>query len=139
MTGQELYNRLKNIRLGGQKINFSSLAERLEMSPQNLNKRWKSKEIGTDFINKVANALSITVSQLEQTEINEESTLNEPSTNYNSMNHKYQMLMEEHTALLKEYNNRLKQEIAILEQLAECRQQNAVLMQKVPEAVKGKA
>lgn len=78
MTGTELHNKLKTIEISGKKIVLKDLAAKLEMSEQNLQKRFKTKDVGYTFIKSVADALQIDVSRLTA----EHNILEEPTPTY---------------------------------------------------------
>lgn len=64
MTGEELRNKLKTIKIDGKKIVLKDLADKLNISPQLLNKRLEVQDIGTGFLQNIADALNIPIGLL---------------------------------------------------------------------------
>lgn len=85
MTGRELHNRLKTIRINGEPIELKKLANDMGISPQSLNNKFLTADIGIGFAQKICEALSISFDLL----INKNtSTVSEPETTYSLTNYK---------------------------------------------------
>lgn len=94
MTGTQLHNRLKDIRINGKKIVFKKLADDLHMTPQQLHSKWKADTIKDSFITELANVLGIDEYELKDAKLSEDET--HYSTSYKE---KYTICMEENAHL----------------------------------------
>ncbi len=99
MTGEDLRNKLKSITIDGKKIVLKDLAEKLDMSPQLLNKRLDVQDIGTGFLQSIADALNIPISLL----LEGPALLNDGGTDYKTKD----KIIAEHDRKLKEIQQQL--------------------------------
>ncbi len=65
MKGENLRKALRGREVNGQEITFTEIAVKLGMTPQAFSSKLRAKRVHNDFVKRIADALGITVDELE--------------------------------------------------------------------------